>query len=67
MRLCYEDCLKLEHKFPQIHREFLKGNVCVPHSNKAGSAVSVDRALEKTNKTAKGKLGVIGITIKKVR
>ena len=63
--LYFDDCLKLEEKFPILYQKFMEGDFCVQQSTRASSAVLMDQALEQSYKTAKGKGGVIGITTRK--
>ena len=66
MPIYFDDCLKLKENFPVIYDEFLKGDFSVQHSTRPFIAVPIDQALEKAyNKTAKGKVGIIGITAQK--
>ena len=66
--LYYEDCMKLKTNFPILHEAFNRGDFVVHHTERKGSRVPMDQALEKEyNKPAKGPGGVIGITRKKER
>ena len=62
----YEDCLQLEERYPLLHKAFMQGDFVAKHSNRSGSCVPMDQALEKAyNKPAKDHSGIIGITRKK--
>ena len=64
--LFLQDCLDLKRKFPGIHKVFKKGGFVMYHTDRAGSAVGFDMALEKVyNKPAKMVGGIIGITRRK--
>lgn len=64
--LFYEDCKDLERKFPQVYRAFEQRAFVMYHSDRLGSAVGFDMALEKVyNKPAKIKGGIIGLTRRK--
>ena len=62
----YEDCLALPQRFPKMHSSFVKGDFVVRHTQRRGSAVPVDQALEKAyKKPAKSSDGIIGFTRRK--
>ena len=64
--LHFEDCLKLEEKFPMFHQKCLVGDLLVHQSPQASSSVPMDQALEHShNKSAKCKGNVMGITTQK--
>ena len=49
-----QDCLNLPTKFPQIYNLFMEKGFVMYHTDKQGSAVGFDMALEKVyNKPAK--------------
>ena len=49
-----------------MHSSFVKGDFVVRHTQRRGSAVPVDQALEKAyNKPAKSSAGIIGFTRRK--
>ena len=61
----YEDCTALPQNFPTIYA-FAKGGYVVKHTNRCGSSVPMDQALEKAYiKPAKGQSGIIGVTCRK--
>ena len=54
--LYFDDCLKLDDKFPMLYQKFMKGEFCVHQSPRVSSTVPMDQALKQSyNKTAKGK------------
>ena len=64
--LYFEDCLKLENKFPKIYDSFLAGGFVVSQTRRRGSKLPMDQALEKQyNKPAKGQSGIIGFSRRK--
>lgn len=64
--LFLEDLKDLQRRFPMVYKEFKAGGFVHQHSNRSGSAVPFDMALEKVyNKPAKVKGGIIGITKRK--
>ena len=61
-----QDCLDLQRKFPQIYKVFKDKGFVMYHTNRQGSAVGFDMALEKVyNKPAKRTGGIIGMTRRK--
>ena len=64
--LFLQDCLDLKRKFPGIHKVFKKGGFVMYHTDRAGSAVRFDMALEKVyNKPANMVGEIISITRRK--
>ena len=62
----FDDCLKLEEKFPLIFQNFMEGEFVVKLTKRQASAIPMDQALEsKYNKPAKSSSGVIGFTRRK--
>ena len=62
----FDDCLKLEEKFPLIYKSFKEGDFVVKLTKRKASAIPIDQALEsKYNKPAKSSSGVIGFTRRK--
>ena len=56
----FEDCLNLPAKYPEIYETFKNGGFVVKHTNRQGSGVPMDQALEKAyNKPAKSQSGII--------
>ena len=63
LSLYFEDCLALEDKFPIIYKSFMAGDFVVRHTQRKGSAVPMDQALEQAyNKPAKSCSGIVGIS-----
>ena len=64
--LFYQDCLDVQRKFPALHKHFKDGNFVCYLSERKGSAIGFDQALEKAyNFTAKAAGGIIGSTRQK--
>lgn len=64
--LYYQDCLKLEQKYPLIHQNFLQGEFVAKLTKRKASAIPMDQALEtKYNKPSKSASGIIGYTRRK--
>ena len=64
--LFYQDCLDVQRKFPALYKHFKDGNFVCYLSERKGSAIGFDQALEKAyNFTAKAAGGVIGSTRQK--
>ena len=64
--LYFEDCLKLENKFPKVYGSFLGGGFVVSQTRRRGSNLPMDQALKKQyNKPAKGQSGIIGFSRRK--
>ncbi len=61
-----EDMRKLEDMYPEVYREFMRGNFVVKRTLGLFKAVGVDMALEQTiNRSQKSAGGIIGSTRKK--
>ena len=64
--LYFEDCLKLETKFPKIYDSFLAGGFVVSQTRRRGSKLPMDQAPEKQyNKPGKGQSEIIGFSRRK--
>ena len=64
--LYYEDCLSLQSKYPLIYESFMQGGFVAKLTQRKGSAIPMDQALEsKYNKPAESSSGVIGMTRRK--
>ena len=62
----YEDCIALPQNFPIIYTSFAEGGFVVKHTNRCGSSVPMDQALEKAyNKPAKDQAGIIELHIER--
>ena len=64
--LAWEDIKDLQRKFPEIHRHFQEGGFVCQLTERAGSAIGINQALENEyNFQAKATGGIIGVTRKK--
>ena len=64
--LFYQDCLDLQRKFPDIYKHYKDGMFVCYMSERHGSGIGFDQALEKAyNHTAKSTGGIIGMTRRK--
>ena len=64
--LYFEDCMAMKSKFPEIWDLFSEGRFVVYQTQRKGSGIPMNQALEKQyNKPGKGPLGIIGFTRRK--
>lgn len=56
------DMVGLEHKHPDVYREFMNGHFVVQKAKHTFSAISVDQAHEQVNEHIKGDGGAVGLT-----